>query len=273
MALAWALVGIAMADCPTGALQEAVSTAGALEVAYSNMDDAGFETAHTRLATLIPCIAEEVSPADAVTLHRAFAIGSFVGGDESASRRSWLAVKALQPDWKPSENLMPPGHPMRKLWETPVDGGSPMVAQELAPPGGWSVDGVHQNMVPANRAFILQGFSATGAAVYTAYLYDAGSVPKSLPIGLVAPRTTKAEPTTKGSKGGRLVGSGIAGALAVGSIGGFAVASGAVHHAETSTDDLATTKYISQSRTASAAGIGLVGGAVVVGVATWVIPW
>lgn len=265
------LATAAWAECPADPLGEALIQAGKVEGSYTNMDDAKFAEARGKLDAAMACMTSELSPPDAVAIHRARAIGSFVDGEESASRRSWLAVKSLQPDWQPSADLMPAGHPMRKLWETPMEGGSPMVPQELAPPGGWSVDGTRQNMVPAQRAYVLQGFSATGAVVYTGYLYQASEVPTSLPVDLVPTRRVHADGNAR--RNAHVIGSATAGALVIGGVGSLLVGSSFANQADEATDDLEATKLLGRSRTAAVAGYGLLGAGVVVGAATWVVPW
>ncbi len=265
------LATAAWAECPADPLGEALVQAGKVEGSYVNMDDAKFADARGKLDAALACLNAEVSPSDAVAIHRARAIGSYVDGQESAARRSWLAVKSLQPDWQPSADLMPVGHPMRKLWETPMEGGSPMVPQELAPPGGWSVDGTRQNMVPAQRAYVLQGFSATGAVVYTGYLYQASEVPTSLPVDLVPTRRVRAEGNAAPTI--HVVGSAAAGVFAIGGVGGLMLGSSFSNKAGEATDDLEATKLLGRSRTASVAGYGLLGAAVLVGGVTWVVPW
>lgn len=265
------LATAAFADCPADPLGEALVQAGKVEGSYANMDDARFAEARGKLGEALTCLNAEVSPSDAVAIHRARAIGSFVDGEESASRRSWLAVKSLQPDWQPSNDLMPAGHPMRKLWETPMEGGSPMVPQELAPPGGWSVDGTRQNMVPAQRAYLLQGFSATGAVVYTGYLYQAAEVPSTLTVDLVPTRRVRVE----GNAAPRMhaIGTATAGVLLVGGGAGLLLGSSYGGKALDATDDLTRVKMLTRSRTANVTGVALLGAGVVVGGATWIVKW
>ena len=275
------VAGLARAECPEDALATAIRSATEIESAFANLDDARFDAAHTRLKEAIPCITVELAPSDAVAIHRARAIGAFVDGDDATSRKSWLAVRDLQPDWKPSAALMPEGHPMRQLWEAPVDQPTPEVPLKEAPKGGWNIDGTRQNGVPTYRAFILQGFDETGTGIYTGYLYSNTEIP-TLGVEMVPSERVSAVPVdrTKRRNTIRRWGSVGAGVLAAGSVGSFVVAMDAQSRLEndfaadgTDHDYTPIAGWVDRQNTFATVGTGL--GAAAVGTATivWAVPW
>lgn len=275
------VAGLARAECPEDALATAIRSATEVEAAFANLDDEKFDVAHARLKETVPCITVELAPADAVALHRARAIGAFVDGDDAASRKSWLAVRALQPDWKPSGALMPTGHPLRQLWEAPIDSPTPEVPMKEAPKGGWNVDGTRQNGVPTYRAFILQGFDASGTGIYTGYLYSNTEIP-TLDVEMVPSERVSAVPVdrTKRRNTVRRWGSVGAGVLGAGAVGSLVVSMDAARQLENDfeagegTHDYAPIAgWVDRQNTFATVGTGL--GIAAAGTATivWAVPW
>jgi len=216
----WWLVtaAISWAECPGDSLQSAVQSAGELELAYVNLDEAGFDATSARVREAIPCIRAELSSPDAFSLHRALGLVAFVEGDDSGSRKSWAAVRSLRPGWQPADSLMPSGHPLRELWDAAIPGGE-LVPLERAPAGGWVVDGVRTAEVPAHHAFVLQGFDADGQVIHTGYHRSLAEVPVFEPPDLSRRRRV------------RVVGSAGAGALLLGAAAASLVAADARNRA------------------------------------------
>jgi len=164
------------ADCPDDPIAEVRSAADDLESAFTQLDDAGFDAAKKRLDAAIPCVTTPLELRDVLGLHRAEALAAFVDGDMVASKKSWGAVRILNPSWTPPDSLAPPGHLLRQLFEqAPTD--TDTQALELAPDGGWLVDGRRGDAVPADRAFVLQGIDKDGNIVYTGYDRSLAEVP------------------------------------------------------------------------------------------------
>ncbi len=168
------------ADCPSDTFAEALHQAGAVELAFANLDDAGFDSAAGAMSDSLPCVRTQLAPGDAAQLHRAMGLTAFVAGNPSNSRKSWAALRSLQPGWKPPASLMPDGHPIRDIWDAaePTD-----AAGELggAPEGGWVIDGARSTVAPQGRAFVVQGFDAQGGVAYTGYHRTIASVPDLAP--------------------------------------------------------------------------------------------
>jgi hypothetical protein len=185
MILLLAILPAIAGECPEQPLTAALGWASTLETAYASIDEARLEQAHKGLRDAVPCIRAELGPNQAFEIHRALALGAFFDGNESQSRESWAAVRALQPNWTPPASLMPEGHPLLSLWRATETTPSSMIPLQEAPRGGWGVDGTRQNGIPAARAFILQGFDGSGAVVHTGYLYDPAELPKLEGIEMV----------------------------------------------------------------------------------------
>jgi len=186
----WLVVAWALADCPEDPLGQARSSAAAMEVAFVALDEEGFDGAHARLDEAIPCIAEPLALRDVLALHRGFALATFMDGDMVASRKSWGAVRTLHPEWVPPDSMLPEGHLLRGLFDEAAT--DPEVVElDMAPPGGWLVDGREATAVPAHRAFVLQGIDEGGIG-YTGYHHSVAEIPVldfAEPISRVSPRS------------------------------------------------------------------------------------
>ena len=275
------VVGTALAgSCPEQPLSAALGWASTLRSAYTAIDEQRLEEAHTGLVATIPCIREEIDPFQAFELHRAIALGAFVDDRESDSRESWAAVRAIQPDWVPPVDLMPEGHPLLSLWRaTDVDLSKPIPLQEM-PKGGWRVDGVRQNAIPAARAFILQGFDGAGAVVHTGYYYDPAAIPDLEGVEMIPTRrgpvldadvSRRARARKWGSLG--------AGTLAVGALATWGIAASAKSEIVTIDENGDTTqndRVLLLSRRAngfSVATAALGATAATTAIVTWTVRW
>jgi hypothetical protein len=260
--LLWSV--LAYADCPTDPLGTSLSQAASMEAAFIAIDDTAFDAAYAKLKTAVPCIAEPLGASDAVTLHRAMALGSFVDGDDAASRRSLTAVRVLQPGWTPPVSLMAPGTPIRDIWDgtKPDDPRAPIPAP---PPGGFRIDGSAATDVPTQRAYIVQAVDANGKVDLTRYLHQPDLLPR-----YDAPAT--ASTTTKPAKEShpmRIVGLVGAGTLAAGGAVAALGAQSAASDVKTDAvpqEDVHTTAQ--RARTLAGAAAGLGGAAVGIGIVT-----
>ena len=173
--LVW-LMTAALAACPDEPDDVVQTAAGSVEIAFVQVDDARFAEAAATLREALPCSMDVMDRPSAVFLHRAYALVRFVEGDRAAVQRSFRAIKRLDPSWSPPEALIPPGHPLESLWEStePLGG---TVDVEIAPAGGWRVDGRERNAVPTDSSFVLQGLDADGDVVLTGYYSSVAEIP------------------------------------------------------------------------------------------------
>lgn len=253
---------LAHAECPADPLSELRRQTAALETAFVDLDDPGFAAANEAVLAVIPCVASPLDLRDILALHRAFALAAFVDGDMAGSRKSWGAVRTLNPSWTPPLELAPEGHLLRTQFDT-APMGPEIVELELAPEGGWLVDGRVASAVPRDRAFVLQGADGERMIIYTGYHRALAEVPLL--------DFAKPGPSPKAKKmrlGGTLLGSGLA-LLA----GGAAV----VHfQAVSSIDEVDYDKFeatVTRGNVAGWSAIVLGAGAVGVTTAAWAVKW
>lgn len=271
MLVIW-LVGAAFAEeCPEDALGAALRASASLELAYANLDDSGFDRAHAQLDAAIPCIDVEIAPPDAVVIHKAKALASFVVGDPASSRQSWLAVRALQPDWVPPRSIMPEGHPLLEL-SKPTGDIPVLVDLEQGPPGGWAVDGLRRIGVPDGRAYILQGFDAGGQVVHTGYHYTVAEA-RALEIELAPVVATDLEPGREVNRKAVRTWGTVGAVVAAGASAGAAFYALDLRSGLEDLDgtDIHGTAVRQRAMVGASVGLGVVaaGGAAVV----WAVPW
>ncbi|MBW2253353.1 MAG: hypothetical protein JRI25_01995 [Deltaproteobacteria bacterium] len=259
----WLVVAWALADCPEDPVGQVRGSAAAMEVAFVGLDEEGFDSTHARLTAAIPCIVEPLALRDILALHRASALAAFMDGDMVASRKSWGAVRTLHPDWVPPSSMIPEGHLLRGLFdEAPTD--PEVVALDMAPPGGWLVDGREATGVPAQRAFVLQGIDE-GAVGYTGYHHSVAEIPVldfAEPISRVSPRAKKIRKT------GTLV----AGGMAAGALAGLGV-----HlHARSAVLEVPYDKVdgtVTRANVSGVSAVALGAGAVGLTAVAWAVRW
>jgi hypothetical protein len=184
-------------------------------------------------------------------------------GDMVASRKSWGAVRALHAEWVPPDSLIPEGHLLRDLFdEAPTD--PELVELDMAPPGGWLVDGRQSTAVPAQRAFVLQGIDEGGIG-YTGYHHSVAEIPVldfAEPISRVSPRAKKI----------RKAGTIVAGGMAAGALAGRGV-----HlQARSAVDEVPYDKLdgtITRANVAGVSAVALGTGAVGLTAVAWGVRW
>jgi len=263
----WLLIGLAFADCAEQGAEAATAHAVALERAYLALHEDEFAREHLAMMEALGCAAVPLSEVQVVAIHEAKALAAFVDGELAASRKSWAAVRQLDPDFEPDPALMPPGHPLRAQFEEAVPDDE-RVELERSPAGGWRVDSEPVSNVPKNRAFLLQGFDLAGAVVHSGYHYSVAEVPQV--------DFAELDETARQKRRRRMhwIGSIASGGLAVGSLTTLALAASA--EAEVNSPDTGLgglEPAATQANSMSYASLALIGGAVSVGTVTWVVRW
>lgn len=199
--LLWVWSTLAMAGtgpavkCPEDGKAEVVKAAAAVERAFYELDQPGFDIARNRLGKLMGCVDTSITVADAIALHRARALTAFVDDDIEGSRRAFAAVHALQPDWSLDPHELPTSHPLWRVYESAVDDDEDPRELTLAtvPEHGWNVDGTQYPLpddrftdegdplvtytLPADRALVLQVYGKSGAPTYTGYHVSPADIP------------------------------------------------------------------------------------------------
>lgn len=265
----WLWTALAMAACPEDPDGVVVTSTAAVEVAFVHVDDEAFGVAARQLREALPCSAQTYDREAALFLHRAYALMSFVDGDRSQTQRSFRALRRLDPSWIPPEALIPPGHPLAAIWDNsePVAGAEP-VRVELAPDGGWLVDGRVRQAVPIDAGFLLQGLDEDGDVLLTGYYMSPSEIPLA-DLRAFAAVPSRVSPRRKKA---RLIGSVASGIVA---LGGGAMLGLAAQQASTLSEvpiDEVPNVEARVKRYSTVGGVMLGVGATGA-IVTWAVPW
>lgn len=265
----WLWTSLAMAACPDDPDDAVNAATAAVEVAFVQVDDDAFGAAADRLREALPCSEQTYDREAALFLHRAHALMSFVDGDRSQTQRSFRALRRLDPSWVPPEALIPPGHPLAAIWENsePVIGAQP-VRVEIAPDGGWLVDGRVREAVPIDAGFLLQGLDEDGGVLLTGYYTS----PSAIPLADVRSFAAVPQRVSSRRKRARLIGSVASGAVLLG--GGAMLGLAAQQASTLSERDITEVEQTEDRvRAYSAAGGVLIGVGGAGAIVTWAVPW
>jgi hypothetical protein len=169
---------LAAESCPepvtARAFHQAVSAA---DTAYGQMDLEGFQAARAEARTMIPCLAEPLSPAQAAGFHRLEAMGDFLARDHAGAVASLRALAAAAPGYELSETLAPPGHPMLLFYDIARGTVSVDPVPLPATEGQWvRIDGASATVRPVDRPYLYQSFEGEGQ-VMTSTLVPTGQLP------------------------------------------------------------------------------------------------
>ncbi len=258
-----------MAACPEDPDGVVVTATASVEVAFVHVDDEAFGVAAEQLRRALPCSQQAYDREAALFLHRAYALMSFVDGDRTQTQRSFRALRRLDPSWVPPEALIPPGHPLAAIWDNsePIPDAEP-VRVEVAPDGGWLVDGRVREAVPVDAGFLLQGLDDAGGVLLTGYFTSPSEIPLA-DVRAFAARTSTISPRRKRA---RLIGSVASGVVL---LGGGAMLGAAAQQASTLSsvpiDEVPDVEK--RVQTLSAAGGVLLGVGGAGAVITWAVPW
>jgi len=252
----------ARAACPDDPTAQVRSDAASMEVAFSQLDDAGFDRARKGFDQALPCVRGLLDSSDVAAIHRAEALALFVDGEMRSSTKAWGAVKRLTPGWEPPPALAPPGHLLRELFDEATPDGE-RVTLDLRPKGGWIVDGQPDDTVPVKQGFVLQALDGEGHVYYTGYELSIAEIPI---VDLVQPGPSPK--ARKARKIGSAVAGGLAGAALVG-LGVYVDAQARLKHADYDQVDALGT----QAEVGAISSIGLGGAAITSFVVAWAVPW
>lgn len=167
--------------CPPRPVDSLVDVMDRLHVAFEAADDEAFDGEAVRVAPLLACIHEPLLPSEAQRLHLTQALLSFVGEDVLSTKRSLTAVRAIDPAFRPSEDLFPTGHPLRRMFDR-ARPSSAVVSWAARPSGALVLDGRALSKdgpvaVPKHRAFVLQMAEPTTDRLMTVYHQSAAELP------------------------------------------------------------------------------------------------
>ncbi len=234
------------------------------EVAFGNLDVAGFDAAMDEAMLDVGCIDAVVPPRVAARIHRLQGLRFYAARDERRALASFAASRALDPAWDWPETMLPRGHAARALWAQATTVPPARVAVP-APTGGVLVfDGTKGLERPTAWATVAQLVGEDFQLQTSVYL-----LPDALMFAYPSEaRPARPEPTPKGDKPaiGWFVASG---ALAVASAGTYGAAAASADRFTDPTVDADLDALAARRRTTNTlvgASAGLLGAAAVAGV-------
>ncbi|MEZ4319459.1 MAG: hypothetical protein R3F61_18230 [Myxococcota bacterium] len=263
----WIWMAVAAAACPDDPPAAIRQEALAIESAYDAVDETGFAEHYATLQEVAKCVSTELDRDTLLAWHRARALGEFFEREEIASAKSWAAVKKLDPGYSPPESWIVEGTPLHRAWHEAPDSDA-RIELERSPEGGWKVDGTRSTSVPAERAFVLQGFDSTGTVVHTDYHYSVAEVP------VVDFEALDATAKERRRRRMRRYGTALAGVLGAGAVGTLTAAwtqERAVQSFDTPLEDVPV--HAQRANALSGVGLGLGAAGAGVATATWVVRW
>jgi len=213
----WALSTALAGDCGPDTLRGSIEDA---EEAFVAMEEGAFDRAAAEARAMLGCQEEPLTPVLCAGVHRVMALEAFVGGDDDATVLSLSAMLATQPGYQLSDEIAPPGSPLRASLESARQFSTDDPFPLKPPAEGWlTVDGRRAMSAPSGRPFVFQRVTEDGKAAQTAYV----------PLGQPLPRYDTADNVTlitpSGSQGGSGTGLVVAGvATAVVGLGLYSTA-------------------------------------------------
>ena len=156
LALGWvAAVAQAAPACPVSRTAEELGAAlaGADEAWGSSAAD--FQVAVVSMRSILPCVAGAVDAPTAAHVHRIEGLVAFASRDRARTLLAFAAARAADPAWSPSDELAPPGSPLRAVWDEAT---APVGTAPLPPArdGALRVDGVPAHLRPTGRPALLR---------------------------------------------------------------------------------------------------------------------
>jgi len=202
------LGGVAQAaDCSQSAsLDDFVAASAKAEEAFASMDIVTLSAVKGYAMDLLPCLDAKVTTREAATFHRMVALAAFTAGDEDLVLAEYHAARRLEPGYAIPEDVVPPGHRLRELYDQSVDADEGELHAMMPPTGGHLVvDGIRGAPRPDGISVIVQVFDAEGTLAETVLLEGGEPTPSwapELPAPLPPPPVEpEPEPSASGSRG------------------------------------------------------------------------
>ncbi|MCK6516080.1 hypothetical protein L6R46_13610 [Myxococcota bacterium] len=150
-----------------------------MERAAVELDVPAFESAWTQVQADLPCVPSVLTPRQAATIHKAYALGAFTNKQLDETRWSYTAMLDVLPNYELPDSLAPGStHPLDRLLDDArtADSGVPR-AVELPRGTSLYLDGKAQAQRPSNRAAIAQVYTDDGALLWAGYVYPNSTFP------------------------------------------------------------------------------------------------
>ncbi|MEZ4239191.1 MAG: hypothetical protein R3F59_24160 [Myxococcota bacterium] len=158
-----------------------VAGLGAARDAYGDLDLDAFRDAVYDVRLVVPCLADPLTPHDAAEVHRYEGLLGFVERDTDRARRAFAAARAIEPNYRFPESLVPAGNGALTdyLALDPDAGGRERVPLPLD--GRLTFDGAPSTHRPLEQPTLVQLFDGSGAITDTAYLWPGEPLPRYAP--------------------------------------------------------------------------------------------
>jgi hypothetical protein len=162
-------------DTPAASLTSLTSEA---VVAFVTHDDDAFERAADRAAQALPCVDEVVLPPQAAEFHRLVALRAWYAGDRQAAELAFRASLAVEPSYRLSEKVAPPGGGLRRAWERAQEAPRSRMMPLEGPEDvrAW-VDGFVAEDRPMDLPALVQLGAPPDRVGWTGYLGPGGALP------------------------------------------------------------------------------------------------
>lgn len=223
------------ADCPRPTTTaDLVAALDRAKDRYSDLDVDGFQASMVEARAVVPCLREEMTRHLSAELHRFEGLMAFVDRDPSHSTIAFAAARALEPNYRFPESVVPAGNPVLTDYDA-IDPDSVDIKKVAEPMSGRiSFDGRPSVDRPETFPTVVQLVDESGAIKTTGYLWPGDPLPKYVP------KPASAQVSSNGNGGGGdntgggsvigvvrrgpdkkfLIGAGVAGAVAGALYGG-----------------------------------------------------
>lgn len=173
-----ALMLPALADCTVlVSTSELETTLLQAEAAFADLDVDGFVASMDKAAVSLPCLGVPIDSELSAHVHRDVGLRRYVDRDREAASAAFASARLLEPDFRFSDDLLPPGHEIRAVYSAQSLVGDTREAVPTPADGTVLLDGVAGAQRPLERPVILQLVDATGTPTQTSYLLPGEPLP------------------------------------------------------------------------------------------------
>jgi hypothetical protein len=167
---------VVQAQCTTPSRAAELSdTLHDAEYAFGKLDVDKFNTAVEGVGNLLPCLGDGLGPELAANYHRLRGLQLFVRRDREGAVLSFVAAKALKPDFSFPDVIVPEGHTVREVYAEEV--AAEVVVVPRARKGYLTFDGRETLERPVSWPTLVQVHQRSGQVVSTTYVLPTAAMP------------------------------------------------------------------------------------------------
>lgn len=191
----WLLPATAWGSCDNPTDQQALETSlSSAEQAFSELDLGSFTQATDAARAQWSCVRGDLPAPLIARAHRFEGLRRFADGDAEGAALAFAAARAIEPAYDFPTELVPPGNPVRTLYEG-LDVEAPLT--EWVPPpveGHLRFDGQMGDARPSELPTVFQRFDGQGSNVDTAYVWPGDALPAYEARKALSPRVVRMVP-------------------------------------------------------------------------------